>query len=372
MMAGGLVAPALPAMREHYANVPQASFLVTLVLTLPGLVIAVMSPFMGLVADLFGRARLLVAGLFVFVASGVSGFALDSLQYILVGRVLMGVAVACVMTAASALLIDYTEGKLRQVVIGQQTAVTGLGGLIFPLLAGVLTQYDWRTPFLAYLIPLILVPVAWRYVTDVARSAEAAPSSLSEFPLARGIVTYSLAFVSTIVLYAIPLQIPYMLAEIGALSPVASGFAIGIGSLSAAGSSLLFARVRAKFSPLALLAISFGAVTIGYLVITQSSSIAIMSIGLVLAGAGFGINLANLTSWLQASMPFGLRGRAAGGLTSVISLGQFISTFVYHAPNSEHAASSAFLIASAVCAVIVAAAALSLAARGRVSTAPSK
>ncbi|MFO1157785.1 MAG: MFS transporter [Reyranellaceae bacterium] len=368
IMAGAVVAPALPAMREHYAGLPNAAMLVVLVMTLPGLVIAVASPFMGLVADLFGRSRVLVFGLALFVASGASGYLLDSLYGILVGRVLVGLAVACVMTAATALLVDLTEGMARNVVIGQQIAATGIGGLVFPLLAGVLTQYDWRAAFLAYLLPIILVPLAWSGVKDVIKPAQAPPSSLAEFPVARGVITYALAVLGMIVLYAIPLQIPYALSNIGDASPVLSGLQIGIASFSAAIWSLLFGKLRARFSPIVLVAISFGAMAIGYLIVSRAPDIVVITIGLVVAGAGFGINLPNLSSWLQESVPFGLRGRAAGGLTSAVALGQFVSTFAYSAIGSERDGASSFLLATGLCVIVVATAVLSLVARKAAGT----
>ncbi len=51
-------------------------------------------------------------------------------------------------------------------------------------------------------------------------------------------------------------------------------------------------------------------------VVSQSSDIVTTTIDLIVAGADIGINLPNPTIWLQENMPFGLRGRAAGGLTS--------------------------------------------------------
>lgn len=363
IMAGAVVAPALPAMREHYASLPNADVLVMLVMTLPGLVIAVASPVMGLVADLFGRTKLLVFGLVLFVASGASAFILDSLRDILISRALVGLAVACVMTAATALLVDLTQGMARNIVIGQQIAATGIGGLIFPLLAGILVQFDWRAAFLTYLLPVVLVPLAWSGVKDVIKPTQAPASSLAEFPVARGVVVYSLAVLGMIALYAIPLQIPYVLSGLGNSSPVVSGLEIGIASFSAAICSLLFGKLRARHTPVALVAISFGAIALGYLIVSQSSDIVTTTIGLVVAGAGLGINLPNLTTWLQESMPFGLRGRAAGGLTSAISLGQFVSTFVYGAIGSGQAGASAFQLATGLCVIVVAMAVLSLAAR---------
>jgi MFS family permease len=363
IMAGAVVAPALPAMREHYASLPNANVLVMLVMTLPGLVIAVASPFMGLVADLFGRTRLLVFGLALFVAAGASGFVLDSLPDILISRALVGLAVACVMTAATALLVDLTEGMARNIVIGRQIAATGIGGLIFPLLAGILALYDWRAAFLAYLLPGVLIPLAWSGVKDVIKPAQAPATSLAEFPVARGVVIYSLAVLGMIALYAIPLQIPYVLSEFGNSSPVVSGLEIGVASFSAAICSLLFGKLRARYAPVVLVAISFGAIAVGYLVVSQSSDIVTTTIGLIVAGAGIGLNLPNLTTWLQESMPFGLRGCAAGGLTSAVSLGQFGSTIVYGAIGSERAGAAAFQLAAGLCVVVVATSVLSLVAR---------
>lgn len=363
IMAGAVVAPALPAMREHFADLPNANVLVLLVMTLPGLVIAVTAPFMGLLADRVGRTRVLVLGLALFVVSGASGYVLESLSAILIGRALVGLAVACVMTAATALLVDLTEGMARNVVIGQQIAATGLGGLIFPLMAGILAQYDWRAAFLAYLLPVILVPLAWSGVKDVIKPASVPATSLAEFPMARGLATCALAVLGMIALYAIPLQIPYVLAGIGNSSPVMSGLQIGIASFSAALCSLLFGRLRALFSPMSLVALSFGAMAVGYVIVSQSSDIVTTTIGLVVAGTGFGINLPNLTSWLQETMPFGLRGRAAGGLTSAVALGQFASTFFYGALGPERAGASSFLFASGLCAIVAAIAVLSQASR---------
>lgn len=368
IMAGAVVAPALPAMREHFSGLPNANVLVLLVMTLPGLVIAVAAPFMGLFVDRFGRTRVLVFGLALFVVAGASGYALESLHAILVSRALVGLAVACVMTAATALLVDLTEGMARNIVIGQQIAATGLGGLIFPLLAGVLAHYDWRAAFLAYLLPVVLVPLAWAGVRDVIKPSRAVPSSLAEFPVGRGLATYALAVLGMIALYAVPLQIPYVLAGMGNASPVMSGLEIGIASLSAAVCSLLFGKLRSWCSPMALVAISFGAMAAGYVIVSQASDIMTATIGLVVAGVGFGINLPNLTSWLQETMPFGLRGRAAGGLTSAVSLGQFVSTFFYGAIGPERAGATAFLFAAGLCAIVVAIAALSLAARRAVAT----
>ena len=56
-------------------------------------------------------------------------------------------------------------------------------------------------------------------------------------------------------------------------------------------------------------------------------------------------------------------GRAAGGLTSAVALGQFVSTFAYSAIGSERDGASSFLLATGLCVIVVATAVLSLVAR---------
>ena len=50
-MAGTTLAPALPEMIVVFQDVPNADFLVKLVLTIPALLIAIGAPFLGILLD---------------------------------------------------------------------------------------------------------------------------------------------------------------------------------------------------------------------------------------------------------------------------------------------------------------------------------
>ena len=47
VMASATIAPALPGLRDHYLGTPHVETLVRLMLTAPGLAIAVAAPFVG-------------------------------------------------------------------------------------------------------------------------------------------------------------------------------------------------------------------------------------------------------------------------------------------------------------------------------------
>jgi MFS family permease len=100
VMAGATIAPSLPTMQARFVEVAHADLLVRLVLTLPALFVVIGAPLAGLMVDRWGRKPLLVVSLPLYGLAGSSGFFLESLSGILVGRALLGLAVAGIMTAA--------------------------------------------------------------------------------------------------------------------------------------------------------------------------------------------------------------------------------------------------------------------------------
>lgn len=98
VMAAATLAPALPEMNRFFQDVPNAEFWVKLVLTMPALLIAIGAPFAGFLLDRWGRKPVLIAGLILYGLAGTSGFLPGSLFGILVGRALLGLAVAGVMS----------------------------------------------------------------------------------------------------------------------------------------------------------------------------------------------------------------------------------------------------------------------------------
>jgi MFS family permease len=63
VMAGAIIAPALPDIERIFADQPRVELLVRLVLTLPALFTAIVAPVAGWAIDRFGRRRLLLGGL---------------------------------------------------------------------------------------------------------------------------------------------------------------------------------------------------------------------------------------------------------------------------------------------------------------------
>lgn len=122
IMAGATISPSLPGIEAEFASSDHVELLSRLVLTLPGLFVATFAPVIGPMSDRMGRRSLLIGSIALYGLSGISGLVLDSLSGLLIGRALLGVAVAGVMTLGTALAADYFSGPARDRYMGSKRA----------------------------------------------------------------------------------------------------------------------------------------------------------------------------------------------------------------------------------------------------------
>jgi MFS family permease len=181
------------------------------------------------------------------------------------------------------------------------------------------------------IVPLILVFILEPNLTDAsipgveAPTAEAPPKSMPVGVL--GIV-YGLTTLSQVAFYLIPVQLPFFLETLVQASPSQSGMAIALCTLLSAIASLTYGKFKQRMEFVTFLPLIFGLMGIGYLLIGQSANWAQVLTGLAISGMGLGILMPNMTVWLSAAVPEAVRGRALGGLSTAMFLGQFLSPIV--------------------------------------------
>lgn len=359
VMAGATIAPSLPAMQAAFANVPDADFLVRLVLTLPALLIVICAPLAGIMIDRVGRKPLLLASTILYAVAGGSAFLLDSIWLILIGRALLGVAVAGIMTSVTTLIADYFAGEKRARLLGLQGSFMSLGGVFFLVFGGLLADVGWRFPFLIYLVSLVLLPFAWFFLFEPARVPQTtgkSDASLFGFIFAdkNAILIFGAACFGMAVFYLIPLQIPFHLGELNRASGAQSGMAIACSNFFGALIALRYKQLQARFGFVKIYAAAFALIAAGFAVIGAANGFWIVLVGLAISGLGAGLLLPNASSWLTSIAPEQVRGRAVGALTMAFFFGQFISPFYSHPLVARFGVGKSFLMLS----VVIAAAAL--------------
>lgn len=357
-MAGATVAPGLPAMRAHFADAPGVELSIRLVLVLPALAIVVAAPVAGYALDRWSRAPILATAICLYALGGAAAFAMDSLSAILITRAVLGVAVAFLMTGATALIADIYHGSARARFMGLQAASMAGGGVVFLLLGGVLAGASWRAPFLVYLVAVATLPGLARVARQaaIARSGSAtriAGTTVPEYaPRHLLVALYLIAFAGMMLFYLTPTQIPFLVEQRIGAGAVLAGIALAATTLAGSLASLSFARVRTRLAPPAIFVIVFALLGSGYLVTGIASAYAAVLAGLAIAGLGIGLLMPNLTSWLTSAVPPAVRARALGGLTTAIFLGQFVSPFAAQPVLARAGLTGVFLLAGGTSLVI--------------------
>ena len=331
VMSGATIAPSLPAMQEYFADVPNVELLVRLVLTIPALFIAIGGLFAGQLVDRLGRKPLLIVCTLLYGLAGASGLVLNSLGTILVGRALLGLAVAGIMTGATTLIADYYTGQSRANFMGLQAAFMGLGGVVFLSVGGFVADLNWRYPFLIYLaawaICMAIALTLYEPKREVADRTDASTNKPS-MPTAVLAMIYGVALFYMVSFYLIPVQLPFYLKNLDNSSASAAGLAIAASTLASSIASLRYGMVKERLGYVQIVSVSFGIAAVGYFIIGIAGSYNLVLIGLIIAGLGFGLLMPNLNVWLSSIISDAMRGRALGGLTTFFFLGQFLSPII--------------------------------------------
>lgn len=343
VMAGATIAPGLPGLLAHFSDHPDAEYLTRFILTIPGLAIAISAPLAGYLADKFGRRFLLQFGVALYIAAGTGGMWLSDLHLLLLSRVLLGVAVGAVMVCSMALLTDHYQGQERDRVMGIQASAMSAGGIVFVFAGSMLADVSWRAPFAVYLIPIVLFPLIYKFVGKPPPRLLEPGAVDGRFPVRHAAFIYTVGFLTMLFFYLIPTQLPFLAIELGAQSLKYAGFAVVVNQLFAAIAAMNYQRLKTYFTNEQILLFSFVCMSLGFYAMSQINTLVGIFYCMPLIGIGLGLNFPNMNIWLMSRVPASMRGRASGGLTMSIFLGQFMSPFLSVPLVQKYGLSGSFL-----------------------------
>ena len=346
VMSGATIAPSLPQMAVIFQDVPNSAFLSKLILTLPALTIALFSPIAGFLADRYGRLKVLFPALIIYAFAGSLGFFVADLYIILIGRAVLGIAVACIMTIAITLIGDYFQGAEMTKFIGMQAAFMSLGGAVFVGLGGYLADINWSYPFLIYLFSLVVLILGVIYLIEPTRKHKNDDSQKLSFLVGINKISIILitALVSMVIFYMLPVQLPFYLKEIGIEKNSMAGLAIACCTIASSITGFSYGNIRRKLSISWVFVLVFGLMALGFFLISQSNSYSAIIVAMVFNGFGLGMLMPNVNTWLLFFADEKDRGRFSGLLSSAFFMGQFLSPIILMPLVNSYGLAITFLI----------------------------
>lgn len=313
--------PAIPRLAAQFASDADAALLVPMIVTLPSLLVALVSPFAGIVADRFGRRTTFVGGLALYCLSGLAPTVLDSLRAIVASRALLGVAEATIFTVSSALIGDYF-GEQRHRWVAWVGVASSVFGTLLIIAGGVLADLSWRGPFALYGFALPIFLLALFVIDEPAEMAQAERVEAG-YPWREALIIGSVTLVSAVCYYVEPLHIAAVLLEKGAGSATRVGLIQGLTSIAYIGGSLAYRGLyrRTIGEQLALAGLLVGA---GTALIALAPDDRWVAAAALVQQFGAGMVIPSLLAWGQARLPLAQRGRGMGIWATAFFSGLFL------------------------------------------------
>ncbi len=138
------ITPAFPQIGQVFQKSSQEIGLLISLFALPSVFL---TPILGILADRWGRRRVLVPSLLLFgLAGGLCAFARD-FQLLLALRLLHGIGAAALSMLNITLVADLYRGDKRTAAMGYNASIRSLGSMVFPIIGGALAALSWQYPF---------------------------------------------------------------------------------------------------------------------------------------------------------------------------------------------------------------------------------
>jgi MFS family permease len=326
-----LLVPVLPEILHEFAGVPQAPYLVQLVLTLPAGCVLLFSPLAGWIADRHGRRRPLMIAMAVYALMGIAPIFLRSIWTIILSRVGVGICEAVIMTATTTMISDYFHGRARERWLASQTAVASLSALGLLQISGLLGQsYGWRGPFGVYLFSLVLLLGIWRFTWEPAGSAANAQphprvsAGADAVPWARLFGICALTVFAAVMFYSYQTQSGLALDALGVHDMSRRGTAAMLASFGVPlGTFLFWGAVRLPIA--VLLCVEYLLLGVSYLSMGHATGIDGFITASFFNQLGCGLILPTMLTWATRGLSFHVCGRCTGWWQGSFAIGQFLS-----------------------------------------------
>ena len=319
-LAAGAVTPLLVVYKEQW-HFPAALLTLAFAVYAVGFLSALLT--VGSLSDYVGRRPALIGALVIQLASNGLFLVAPGIGWVIAGRTVQGVASGAATTAFTAALVEIAPPNRKRLgtILGSVSLSGGLAGGC--LMAAVATQLTTKANPIVFIIVSILTILGIVVVALTPESVAHAPGALRSLvpriaipPAIRGELAAAVPVIAAV----------WMLAGLsGGLAPsmVRSVFHLnsallnGVAGFISPAASAITGLAFARFNPRRAMTIGIYAAIVGPVGIITGAlaeSLAIMTIGLAIAGVAFG---AAFTASLRLIFPLAPVNQRAGVVASI-------------------------------------------------------
>ena len=332
VMGVSSIAPAFPEIQKAFGISKPTVGLLIVAFTLPGVLF---TPVLGVLADRFGRKRILVPSLMLFgIAGSACTFARD-FDLLLALRFLQGIGAASLGSLNVTIIGDLYSKRQLATAMGYNASVLNIAVPSYLIIGGAMASLAWYYPFA---LSAIAVPVGILVLTslkspepksreDLTRYLNSAFQSIKDRQV---IGLFSITLFTFIILFGTYLTYFSLLlgSEKFQASPLLIGVITSSMGLTTAATSSQLGTLTKRFSEKTLIKVAYLIYTVTLLVIPFVHTIWLFLVPTVIFGIAHGLNLPSIQTLLAKLAPIEYRAAFMSLNGMVLRLGQTLGPLV--------------------------------------------
>lgn len=310
IMGVASITPAFPKIvKELNISAKDVGLLIS-IFSFPGILL---TPFLGVVADRWGRKRIIIPSLMLFGIAGGLCFFVRDFKLLLILRLIQGIGAAPLGSLTVTIIGDLYSKKELIAAMGYNSSVRSIGSAIYPAIGGALAMMGWHYPFI---LPVIAVPIGFLVLFNLKTPEPENEAHIREHLnivwkklrnrqvvglLVIGIIIFVMLFGSYMTYF------PLLLGNSFGLSSLIIGLILAGVSLIAAFTSSQLSKIIKLFSKKIILKISFILYALALSIIPLISQPWLFFIPVVIFGVAHGMNIPVIQALLAEAAPLKYR-----------------------------------------------------------------
>jgi len=331
IMGVASITPAFPKIvKELNISVKDVGLLIT-AFSFPGILLV---PFLGVVADRWGRKRIIIPSLMLFGIAGGLCFFVRDFKLLLILRLIQGMGAAPLGSLTVTIIGDLYSGKKLVAAMGYNSSVRSIGSAVYPAIGGALAMMGWHYPFI---LPVIAIPIGFLVLSTLKVPEPENELHIREHLnivwkklrnrqvvglLVIGIIIFVMLFGSYMTCF------PLLVGNSFAASPLIIGLIMASVSLIAAVISSQLGKINKLFSRKAILKMSFILYTLALLIIPLISQLWLFFIPVIIFGIAHGMSIPVIQALFAEAAPLKYRATFMSVSGMTFRLGQTLGPFL--------------------------------------------
>ncbi len=332
VMGVSSISPAFPVIQEAFGISKPTVGLLIVVFTLPGVLF---TPVLGVLADRFGRKKILVPSLLLFGIAGSACFFARDFNLLLTLRFLQGIGAASLGSLNVTIIGDLYSKRQLATAMGYNASVLNIAVPAYLIIGGAMASLAWYYPFA---LSIIAVPVGILVLTSL-KSPE--PKNQQDFKQYLSSAFQSIKNKQVLGLFSLTLftfvilfgtYLTYFSLLLGGekfhASPLLIGVITSSMGLTTAATSSQLGTLTERFSEKTLIKVAFVIYAVTLLVIPFVHTIWLFLVPTVIFGIAHGVNLPSIQTLLAKLAPIEYRAAFMSLNGMVLRLGQTLGPLV--------------------------------------------